>query len=284
MVLGAGVAGLTAAEWLSEGGSRVLVLDEFDHLGGNQRSFDFGSYTFDVGAIVFHDHAIQFRLFPGLLDVCHETPTRVGKLNPAGNFARYPLDLKRDLMDGGVGYVMRTGAEIAWSRLTAAAPRNAAEFGTWALGPSFFEASGLRNYIEEFNHAPADDVDMEFVRYRMNAIRRQASPGHFARQACKAAVGRRGPRLRSFVRPKSGFETYYRVIRDSLTARGVSFSTGCRMSRITRDADGRFSVESSSGRFSASRVVSTIPLGRVGELIGLSPCPARYVGLTTLFV
>ena len=54
VVVGAGVAGLTAGALLSRAGSRVTVLEREPSVGGLARTFTYGGYRFDIGPHRFH--------------------------------------------------------------------------------------------------------------------------------------------------------------------------------------------------------------------------------------
>ena len=54
VVVGAGVAGLTAAYLLARQGAEVAVIEREETVGGLARSFRYGEYTFDVGPHRFH--------------------------------------------------------------------------------------------------------------------------------------------------------------------------------------------------------------------------------------
>ena len=50
VVVGAGIAGLTAAALAAKAGKKVLLLEAHHQSGGCAGTFKRGSYTFDVGA------------------------------------------------------------------------------------------------------------------------------------------------------------------------------------------------------------------------------------------
>ena len=54
IVLGAGISGLVSASiLLNQGYQRVLIVDEYDHVGGNHIDVQIGEYTFDIRALFF---------------------------------------------------------------------------------------------------------------------------------------------------------------------------------------------------------------------------------------
>ncbi len=54
LIVGAGVAGLTAGYQLSQQGTAVTVVEKEDRVGGLSRSFAYGDFIFDVGPHRFH--------------------------------------------------------------------------------------------------------------------------------------------------------------------------------------------------------------------------------------
>ena len=56
VVLGAGISGLVSASVLLEQGcERVIIVDEYPHIGGNHIDWSSDGYTFDIGSIIFQD-------------------------------------------------------------------------------------------------------------------------------------------------------------------------------------------------------------------------------------
>ena len=56
LVIGAGMAGLTAARRLSEAGRQVLVLEARDRVGGRIRTLREGDQILELGAEFIHGH------------------------------------------------------------------------------------------------------------------------------------------------------------------------------------------------------------------------------------
>src|SRR4051812_41254277 len=56
IVLGAGISGLVSASvLLGQGAQEIVILDEYDHVGGNHIDRSIGDYTFDIGSLIFQD-------------------------------------------------------------------------------------------------------------------------------------------------------------------------------------------------------------------------------------
>lgn len=60
VVVGAGLAGLTAAAYLSHNGQRVLLCEKSDKVGGLVNSFEFKGFTFDGGIRAIENSGIVF--------------------------------------------------------------------------------------------------------------------------------------------------------------------------------------------------------------------------------
>ena len=65
VVLGAGASGMASASiLLNRGVKSVLLLDKYDHLGGNHISVEIGPYSFDIGSFFFQDESPFTQHFP----------------------------------------------------------------------------------------------------------------------------------------------------------------------------------------------------------------------------
>src|SRR3981081_4425 len=68
IILGVGMSVLVAASvLLRDGYQRVLVVDEYAHIGGNHIDRSIGGYTFDIGSFIFQDDSPLLAHLPEIL-------------------------------------------------------------------------------------------------------------------------------------------------------------------------------------------------------------------------
>lgn len=267
IVLGAGISGLVAASILLEQGCRrILVVDEYDHIGGNHIDRTIGDYTFDVGSLIFQDDSPLLKHFPELLAQYVPIDPSWGRLNPQGVVTEYPISVKVDLIDAGPIEWCRILSSVLVSRLFRGRLRNARDFARYWIGARLLRRSGLERYMERFYGLPAERIDIRFAEKRMlwikehsmlrNHLRRRVKPSQFAITNTQLA------------RPRAGFAQLYSPAAKRLEARGVSFRLGAKMRSLRRQgAD--FALEADARRFTADRVISTIPLEHIQKLCGI---------------
>jgi protoporphyrinogen oxidase len=267
IVLGAGISGLVATSiMLQEGCRRILVADEYSHVGGNHIDATINGYTFDVGSLIFQDDSPLLRHFPEILPNYVPIKPTWGRLNPQGVVTSYPVSLKADVIDAGPVEWCRVLSSLLWSRLFHGRMRNAREFARYWLGARFLHRSGLSNYMERFYGSPPEKIDIRFAEKRMLGIKEQALLRTHVRRLLKPAVAR--PTNTQLARPRTGFAALYRPAVEGLQARGARFVLGARLRGLRKDGD-KFALETGSGVFTARRVVSTIPLDNIRQLCGL---------------
>lgn len=285
IVLGAGIAGLTAAYTLSAAGHRVIVIDQAENLGGAHRSRAIGGYTFDVGSIFFEPRAPIFDLFPALRAECPPIRRRQQRITPAGTLAHYPFEPKeilawpwrarlavaRDLLLRGFrGKDQKTVDELCRAR----------------LGSTIYTASGLEAYITRFHQEPPSRIDAEFFFKRMGFVAQGAGPAAILAQSWRMLRGKpaRGkPRVPLRVRPVSGFGRFYDLVGQQLREQGVEFLLGREITRVERVAGG-VEVVAGGTRLSAGHVISAIPVSVLHRLVFGETLELDSLDLLTLFV
>lgn len=93
-VIGAGIAGLTAAHGIAKAGGDVVVLEAQDRVGGRLQTVHRGDFTFDIGAFVYlgsYDDAIALMREVGLGPSMHRFPA-YGAMPRDGQLHYFDLD------------------------------------------------------------------------------------------------------------------------------------------------------------------------------------------------
>jgi hypothetical protein len=267
IVLGAGVSGLVSASVLAQQGCRrIVVIDEYPHIGGNHINWSSGDYTFDVGSLIFQDDSPLLQHFPELLPLYVPIQPRWARLNPQRLITAYPISVKDDILRAGPLEVARILASAVYARLFKRRMRNAREFARHWIGARLLQRSGLDAYMTRFYGIASDQIGIELARKRMQWISEHAS--------LRAMLGRlrrtkpSPPSNRQLARPREGFEALYATAAATLSARGVSFLMGAKLDRIEK-LDNRFVLFREGRAIVADRVVSTIPIPQLQALCHL---------------
>lgn len=282
IVMGAGISGLVSASLLLEQGStRILVVDEYNHVGGNHIDCTREGYTFDVGSFIFQDDSPLLRHFPELLPLYVPIEPSWGKLNPQGKVTQYPFSVQDDFISAGPIECCRILLSASFARLRRRRMRNARDFAQYWIGARLMHRSGLENYMERFCGFPAERIDLKFAQKRMLWIAEHATLTNVFRRLMKPSTDQ--PTNRQLARPREGFAHLYRPAVQRLQARGVTFLLGAELKSLDKVGPA-FQLQVGEHRFAANRVVSTIPVDRLRDLCGMPPeKPLPAVTLISLF-
>jgi protoporphyrinogen oxidase len=279
IVIGAGISGLVAASvLLKDGYRRVLVVDEYAHIGGNHIDRSIGGYTFDIGSFIFQDDSPLLVHLPEILPLYVPINPSWGRLNPQGVVTQYPVSIKDDIIAAGPVEWLRILSSVLFARIFRRRLRNAKDFAQYWIGAHLLHRSGLGNYMKRFYGLPAEKIDLEFAEKRMLWIKEHASlRGAFRRWVMPAAKSAQNQQL---ARPREGFAHLYQGAVQRLERSGVTFLLGAKMQSLQKE-DGVFLLDTECRRVAASRVVSTIPLGHIQNLCGL-PSDENLVTVTLI--
>ena len=285
IVLGAGISGLVSASiLLDQGASRVLIIDEYDKVGGNHMDRTHGPYTFDVGSLIFQDDSPLLRHFPELLPRYLPIFPTWSRLNPQGKVTEYPFSVKDDLLGAGVVECARILASGLAARARRRPLRHAQDFGRYWIGPRLMRRSGLESYMERFFGQRTEMIELKFAEKRMLWISEHASVSNLARRLLPVR-GRSagGPTNQQLARPREGFSHLYQPAVQRLEAAGLTFRLGVQLGSLRRTESG-FRLEADGHSFDGKRVLSTIPIDRALKLCGITGHePLPTVTLISLF-
>lgn len=286
IVLGAGVAGLSAAAQLLKAGHRVIVLEQREHAGGTHRSRQIGPYTFDVGSIFYEETAKIFDLAPFLKDICPKVLSVQRRIAPDGAILLYPIEPRDLLRRNGYDLALST-LDLFLSRLRLKRDGSLDTLCRKRLGRRFFVATGLSHYITRFHHVSPGLIDEEFFFRRMAIIERFTRTRNLAKSALRALLSRKSKAVaRQWpmrVRPRQGFEVLFARIVAHFSASGAIFSFGESLMSLEREGV-LFKVRTDRATHLASAVVSTIPLDTVHRALFSQSSGLDSLDMSTLFV
>ncbi|MFE6332204.1 hydroxysqualene dehydroxylase HpnE [Streptomyces sp. NPDC057806] len=289
VVVGGGLAGITAALALADAGVRVTLLEGRPRLGGLAFSFQRGDLTVDNGQHVylrcctayrwFLDRIegtalapLQDRLDVPVLDLAKPEGRRLGKIR------RDPLPVPLHLGRSLATYPHLSLAEraavgraaLALMSLDLADPAlDAQNFGTWlaAHGQSPRAVTALWNLVGIAT---------------LNAFAEDASLGLAAMVFKTGLLSDPGAADIGWAHVPLG-DLHDRLARKALDSAGVRTETRTRVGSVSRDDDGRWSVEVPGETLRADAVVLAVPQGEAHDLLpeGALDDPGRLLDIGT---
>ena len=268
IILGAGISGLVSASvLLKQGCERLLIVDEYDHVGGNHIDRSIGKYTFDIGSFIFQDDSPLLAHLPEILPLYVPIDPSWGRLNPQGVVTHYPISIKEDLINAGPIEWLRIISSVVFARLFRRRLTNARDFAQYWIGARLLHRSGLENYMRRFYGVSPERIDIKFAEDRMLWIKEHAMIRNVLRRILTRAAKPAGNT--QLARPREGFSHLYRVTVERLEKSGVTLLLGETLQSLRKDGD-TFFLQMGSRGVAASRVVSTIPLERIRKLVGMT--------------
>ncbi|MCX5193346.1 hydroxysqualene dehydroxylase HpnE [Streptomyces sp. NBC_00249] len=289
VVVGGGLAGVTAALELADAGLRVTLLEGRPRLGGLAFSFKRGELTVDNGQHVylrcctayrwFLDRVdgadlapLQDRLDVPVLDVAHPGGPRLGRLRRsalpvplhlAASLARYPhLSLAERASVGR--------AALALRRLDPADPAlDGLDFGTW-----------LARYGQSPRTVEAlwDLVGIA----TLNATAGQSSLSLAAMVFKTGLLSENGAADIGWAKVPLG-DLHDTLARKALDAAGVTTVLRARVTAVSRTGEGDWRVDTEDGAFDAGTVVLAVPQREAHGLLpaGALPDPDKLLDIGT---
>ncbi|MFD9871530.1 hydroxysqualene dehydroxylase HpnE [Streptomyces niveus] len=289
VVVGGGIAGVTAALQLADAGVRVTLVEGRPRLGGLAFSFTRGELTVDNGQHVYLrcctayrwlldrvDGAalapVQDRLDIPVLDVGRPDRPRVGRLRRdalpvplhlAGGLAAYPhLSLAEKASVGRAALALRA--------LDPADPAlDGIDFATWLRrhGQSARAVEALWNLV---------------CVATLNVRADQASMGLAAMVFKTGLLSERGAADIGWARVPLG-ELHDTLSRKALDSAGVRTELRTRVTAVTRTGDGRWSVDVPGERIEADTVILAVPQRETHALLpdGALDQPGRLLDIGT---
>lgn len=267
MVLGAGLAGLSATDLLSENGIEVLVLEKEAGPGGLAATVRSGDFHFDFGPHRFHTERTELLdmvkdLLPGeLLEL-----ERLSRIRLLDRYFMYPLSLgdvlKRMPVHRGAGMMLSYATERFRNLFS---PRPDADFEGWVVrrfGRKLYDLY-FGPYTEKLWGCRADTLSADWASQRITV------PGlsGLIRSTLFPSGGRVRSLVSTFHYPRGGIGRICCSLADRCVSRGTRIRYGTVPEAIYRKAGGGFTIETAEGTIEADSIVNTIPVGELVRLL-----------------
>ena len=132
VIVGAGPAGLTAAQQLAERGVRPTVVDRDCRVGGLSQTLEYKGYRFDIGGHRFYTKVPGVeRLWRDMLGADFLRRPRLSRIYYQRRMFHYPLKPLNALWNLGIGTAVAVVASYVRSKLTPVAPE--VTFEDWVV-------------------------------------------------------------------------------------------------------------------------------------------------------
>ncbi len=268
VVLGAGLAGLSAADVLCRRGVRCVVLEKQGQIGGLAATRRCGGFRFDYGPHRFHtsNDGILQRV-TGLLGGDLLRLERMSRIRLLDRYFVYPLSLPDVLrrMPPASGAAMLGSYALARIRSALRGPDDAS-FETWVVdrfGRRLYDIY-FGPYTEKLWGMPPSSMSSDWASQRISVpslaglVRATLAPG--------------GREIRSLVSlfhyPRGGIGRIADALAGRITGGGGTVITDSPPESVEASPRGGFTVRTSSGTLEAAGVINTIPLPEFAGLLG----------------
>ena len=272
LILGGGLAGLSAGWALTQAGRRVQLIEGADVVGGLARTVVRNGFRFDLGGHRFFTHNARIEAFVReLLGDELVTVPRSSRIYLQGKWVEYPLRPLGALAGVGARASARILVGYAWASIARRMrPAPLASLEDWVVaqfGRPLFELY-FRDYSEKVWGIGCRDISAEWMAQRVQGLSLGAAIGH--------AFLKRGPALPTlvdrFLYPRFGIG----AIAERLSAaigHSAPVATGTRVVRVRHDGGRIEGVTVRRGEeereLRGETFLSTIPLTQLVQ--ALSP-------------
>lgn len=280
VVVGAGVAGLTVADFLTQRGVRVVVLEREDKAGGLARSLVFGDFVFDIGPKRFHTYSPVVEAY--LHQVLGRAFRVIGRKSSVyfmGKLHPWPLQTS-SLFRLPPRLLLRCAADLFRKP-----PFDGKSFSSYILsryGRTLYEVF-FRDYTRKFCHEDPTNLHEAWAQGSIHRaiIDRRYHQGSLL-DVARVALLPKGKTTR-FLYPLGGMDRFHEAMVRRVVHRGgeVRFRT---TARLTVDSQGRPLVVTGEAVHRADRVFWTGPITQAyADLVG-KPTGLRHLGLALFAV
>ncbi|MBF0518854.1 MAG: FAD-dependent oxidoreductase [Nitrospirae bacterium] len=288
LIVGAGVAGLTAGYLLAKAGKRCLIVEKEGVAGGQCRSFTLDDIIFDLGPhVLFPNPGAEAEDF--IFDLLKNEPliTRIWKFGivngkkswtmPAGiiELLFYPWTIKKQILQSYLkkGHVNPKELISAESDITA-------KFGpvyyNEVLGPMIYKKALMAGNLVHADWIARVDRD---IRHRKEPFRDPHVGGilHKIKYIFNAM-------RKKYVYPANGFQSIPDKLIQRYTEAGGELILNCKQLDFEKTDDQITAVITGGNRYNVENVVWTASANQLNKVLGNDSLNFHYADITNVFL
>lgn len=269
VVLGGGIAGLTAARELLRAGYRVVVVEKAHEVGGLARTIEQEGFRFDIGGHRFHSNnpsVVQW--LKDLLGDDLLVVPRISHILMEGKFARYPLVFPGALSIFSPARALKMLGSYLVGKVTERG-RADVSFEDWVIrryGRALYEVF-FEPYTEKVWGIPCRELSAQWAAQRIGIPSMYRAVKHLIAPPPSTLA----TAICEFYYPRRGFGMIPQALeREILELGGVIHTGASLMQYLPTGSGATVTLKQASGLLElidADRVVSTLPLTTLLEAI-----------------
>jgi len=274
VVVGAGIAGLTAARELTRRGVPVLLIERLFEVGGLARCFRYGDFTFDIGPHRFHTYSERaLGLIREALGERYVLIDRCSSVYLFGRYHTWPLGtssifrLPPTVLLRCLGDLLR-GRRGGKGDETPEDDQSFKDYIVNRYGPTLYEVF-FEGYTTKFAHCTPDRLHHSWASQSIHraTIDRRYQQGSLLDILRIALLPK--PKVTKFIYPEGGIDLYPELVRDAFLGDGGRLVTGVEDLALETDGERVTAVSFQGERVEPSWLVWTAPPGDLAGGLGV---------------
>lgn len=268
VVLGAGLAGLSAADYLTEQGVEVLVLEKDDHPGGLAATFRSGAFHYDCGPHRFHTENPE--ILKHIKELLHTEMfelNRLSRIRLLDRYFQYPLALSNVLQKMPLHRGLSMVLSYLWERFrNPFFSRDESNFENWVVkrfGRQLYNIY-FGPYTEKLWGCNASELSADWASQRITVpsltslVKETLFP---SRDTVRSLVS-------TFHYPRGGIGKICEALDERIKSRDGKILYEIKLLSIRKNLDSKFVMETDHGEITTDTLINTIPVTDYVHLLG----------------
>lgn len=280
MVVGAGIAGLTAAHLLTKEGFDVIVAEKEDRVGGLARTFQYGKYIFDIGPHRFYSSN------PDVMDFLHSILNkdemleieRFSAVFYCNKYHTWPLRLKSVFQ---MPFSISIPAFIDLFTKSKYSKLKDPSFKNYILGKygnTLYETF-FKGYTEKFLGISPEEIHFHWAKIGVEraTIDDKIKTGSISQLLRVMLMPK--PQQLNFLYPPGGIAVFCEKMREKIESMGAVVKTGVKPEDILHDGSNIRSITVDGEKHEVDMVIWTAPITTLFDLLKLEQPGLNYLAL-----